>query len=64
MSVYPELADKWIEDEKRSSLIRKQKGGTYFRDITYQQLLEIAKSQKSLFDLEESLPSYSCSCTT
>ncbi|MGE6221167.1 phosphoadenosine phosphosulfate reductase family protein [Nubsella zeaxanthinifaciens] len=64
LSVYPELADKWIEDEKRSSLIRKQKGGTYFRDITYQQLLEIAKSQKSLFDLEESLPSYSCSCTT
>ena len=53
---YPELADKWIADEEAI-------GATYFKDISYKQLLHIAKNQLSLFDLNKSLPAYSCSCT-
>ncbi|HEY4196243.1 MAG TPA: hypothetical protein VGM63_11950, partial [Mucilaginibacter sp.] len=53
MSQFPELADKWIEDEKRT-------GNTFFPDISYSQLLEIAK-QKS-YDLEDAIPAYSCQC--
>lgn len=54
---YPELADKWIADEKRI-------GATYFKDISYEQMLEIAQKQLNLFDLEKQLPAYSCSCTS
>jgi len=61
---YPELADKWIADEEQMLAKTGKKNITYFPDITYRQLLNIAKSQKSLFDLEEALPAYSCSCTT
>lgn len=64
LAIYPELADKWIEDERRSALIRGKRGGTFFKDISYEQLLRIARSQKTLFDLEETLPAYSCSCST
>ncbi|WP_199120324.1 phosphoadenosine phosphosulfate reductase family protein [Pedobacter sp. ASV28] len=64
MAKYPELADKWIEDERRSAQIRGKKGGTFFKDTTYEELLKVAKSQLTLFDLEEALPAYSCSCTT
>lgn len=64
MAKYPELANKWIEDERRSALIRGKRGGTYFKDTTYAELLKIAKSQLTLFDLEDALPAYSCSCTT
>lgn len=53
---YPELADKWIADEEAI-------GATYFKDISYKQLLHIAQNQLSLFDLNKSLPAYSCSCT-
>lgn len=57
MAMYPELADKWIaaEDGKK---------GTFIQGISYKELLHIAKSQKTLFDFQESLPAYSCSCTT
>jgi 3'-phosphoadenosine 5'-phosphosulfate sulfotransferase (PAPS reductase)/FAD synthetase len=41
---YPELADKWIADEKEI-------GATYFKDISYQSLLDISKNQMSLFEL-------------
>ena len=54
---YPELADKWIADEKAI-------GATYFKDISYQNLLYISKNQMSLFKLESQLPAYSCSCTS
>jgi len=60
---YPELADKWIEDEQKSKL--NGKGRTYFKDITYQQMLDIA--QNNLFkqvDLGELNPAYNCACTT
>lgn len=54
---YPELADKWIADEKAI-------GATYFKDISYEQMLDIAQRQLNLFELEKQLPAYSCSCTT
>lgn len=53
---YPELADKWIADEKEI-------GATYFKDISYQNLLHISKTQLSLFKLDSQLPAYNCSCT-
>ncbi|TSJ40956.1 hypothetical protein FO440_14565 [Mucilaginibacter corticis] len=55
MAAYPEMADKWISDEKRS-------GNTFFPDVSYQQLLTIAKSARPDFNLEEAIPSYSCHC--
>ena len=53
---YPDLADKWIADEKRI-------GATYFKDISYEELLNLAQKQLSLFELDKQLPAYSCSCT-
>lgn len=61
LQLFPELANKWIKDEEES---KKQFGHTYFPDVTYKGLLQMAQSQKSLFDLQEALPAYSCSCTT
>jgi hypothetical protein len=58
MSQYPELADKWIEDERRSN------AATFFPDVTYAELLKIALAQKQSYDLTEAIPAYSCSCTT
>jgi len=55
MALYPELADKWIEDERRS-------GSTFFSDVTYEQLLKAASVQRELFDLSEAAPAYSCAC--
>jgi len=54
---YPELADKWIADENEI-------GATYFKGISYEQMLDMAQRQLSLFDLNKQLPAYSCSCTT
>lgn len=53
LSVYPELADKWIKDEKKH---------TYIKGISYKQMLDIAKNQKTLFDLDDILPAFSCAC--
>jgi len=64
MAMYPELADKWIEDERRANVGRKKKDGTFFPDVSYAGLLQVALSQKTLFDLDEALPAYNCSCTT
>lgn len=61
LQLYPELAEKWIKDEEES---KRHFGHTYFPDVTYKGLLQMAQSQKSLFDLDDSLPAYSCSCTT
>jgi len=62
LQLHPELADPWIADETRS----KNAGfstATFIKDIRYERLLDIAKSQKSLFDLAPILPAYNCSCT-
>jgi len=55
MAQYPELAEKWIADEYRS-------GNTFFPDVSYEQLLYIAKKQGHPFDLKEAEPAYSCHC--
>lgn len=61
LSQYPELADKWIADEKHPILGTPQR--TYFPDVSYEDLLKIAKTRKTLFDLNELTPAYNCSCT-
>ncbi|QKJ28447.1 phosphoadenosine phosphosulfate reductase family protein [Mucilaginibacter mali] len=65
LQLFPELAEPWIADEDEMSA-RTGKQVSYFSDITYRQLLQIAQSQKTLFDevnLEKLAPAYSCSCT-
>lgn len=65
LSVYPELADKWIEDENEAQKNGKFGGHTYFTDVTYQTLKDIA--QNNLFkeyDLNEIKPAFNCACTT
>ena len=66
LQLYPELADKWIADEEhaKAGFNGRHKSATFFKDITYKQLLNIAQSQKTLFDLDEALPAFNCSCTT
>lgn len=65
LAVYPELADKWIEDEENSiKLYGKSNKRTYFPDITYRELRDIA--QNNLFkeqNLSELQPAFNCSCT-
>jgi len=55
MATYPELADKWIADEKRS-------GNTFFPDVSYEQLLAIAKGRHKDLNLGEAQPAYTCHC--
>lgn len=55
LSVYPELADKWIKDEHH---------GTYIKGTSYAQLLAIAKSRGREYGLEDIQPAYNCSCTS
>jgi len=57
LQLYPELADKWIKAEEG-------KRETFIQGIKYKDLLKIAQSQKSLFDLNDALPAYNCSCTS
>lgn len=53
----PELAAKWIADEKAVN-------GTYIKGISYENMLQISKQpffkQQNLFDLE---PAFNCACT-
>lgn len=63
LSVYPELANEWIEDENKSKLLGKNY--TYFNDITMQQIKNIA--QNNLFkeqDLTQLNPAFDCACTS
>lgn len=67
LSVFPELADVWIEDEKSAQANGKFGGHTYFHNITIEQLKNIA--QNNLFkDYENILndikPAFDCACTT
>lgn len=54
----PELADKWIADEKAVN-------GTYINGISYEQMLHVSKQkyfkQQNLFNLEAA---YNCACTS
>lgn len=65
LQLYPELADKWIKDEE--GRVQKNKKATpkghFFEDTTYKDLLKVAQSQKTLFDLDDALPAFNCSCT-
>ncbi len=58
MRQYPELADKWIEDEEMMN-------ATYIKGVSYKQLLEMSKlpviKQIDLFNVE---PAFNCACTT
>ena len=57
LASYPELADKWIEDEKKSN-------HTYFNGISFEKLKAIA--QNNLFknqELSNINPAFDCSCT-
>mgnify|MGYP002144604524 CR=1 FL=1 len=54
---HPELADKWIEDEKSID-------ATYIKGISYKTMLDLSKKvnkQISLFDIE---PAFNCACTS
>jgi len=65
LSVYPELADKWIEDEDEAQKNGKFGGHTYFPDVTYRDLKNIA--QNNLFknyDLNDIKPAFDCACTS
>lgn len=65
LSVYPELADKWIADEEEAQKGGKFGGHTYFPDVTYKILKQIA--QNNLFkstDLSEIAPAFDCACTS
>ena len=69
LSVYPELGDKWINDEDQSKERKdgkNKKGFTYFKGVTLRQLRDIA--QNNLFngkiDLAELVPAFNCACTT
>ena len=65
LASYPELADEWIKDEEEAQKNGKFGGHTYFNDVTYKQLKEIA--QNNLFkdyDLTEIKPAFDCACTT
>lgn len=53
-TVQPDLAPKWIKDEKN---------GTYIKGVKYSDILKIANSQTSLFDLDNARPAYACACT-
>lgn len=61
---YPELGDKWIADEEEAQKNGKFGGHTYFTDVTYKQLRNIA--QNNLFkdyNLNEIKPAFDCACT-
>lgn len=63
LSVYPELADEWIEDEERNKIIGK--GYQYFEKISMKQMRDIA--QNNLFkgtDLSQISPAFDCACTS
>lgn len=65
LSLYPELADEWVADEKEAQKWGKFGGHTYFPDVTIEQLRNIA--QNNLFkdmDLSEITPAFNCACTT
>lgn len=68
LSIYPELADKWIKDEEESA---KQFGHTYIKGTTIKSLRGIAQSNLFFADqerikeqLKDMPPAFNCGCTT
>lgn len=68
LTLYPELAEPWIRDEKESA---RQFGHTYFPNITIEQIRDHAQNNlfKDLpeyveFQLSQMQPSLTCACTT
>lgn len=60
---YPELAEKWIEDEKLAKNSKYNK--TYLKDVSIETMLKIAQS--NLFknkNLDLINPTFNCNCTT
>jgi len=64
LSVYPELAEQWIQDEEEAQKNGKFGGHTYFPDITYKQMLSIAQNNLFTNHLENISPAFDCACTT
>ncbi len=60
---FPELADKYIQDESEA---KKSKGHTYLTGLSIKQCLDIAQMPDlfSGIDLNELSPAYSCNCHT
>lgn len=58
---HPELAAPWIANEDHAASIMRG-NPTFIKGVTYRELLRIAQSQKTLFDLDDAVPAYSCSC--
>lgn len=62
MKHFPELADKWIEDEEQA---KKMFGHTYFKGTTYKELLDLSKTKYvKKHDLNDLVAAFNCSCTT
>lgn len=64
LTSFPELADKWIKDEEEAQKHGKYGGHTYFPDVSFKELKNIA--QNNLFknyNLNDITPIYNCSCT-
>ena len=65
MQHFPELAERWIDDEVKVKDMGYKKGkSTYFNGVSYAELFRASQSQKSLFNLEDALPAYNCSCNS
>ena len=62
LQLHPELADPWIADEEHAATNKSGGKPTFIKGITYKELLRISQTQKTLFDLNEALPAYNCSC--
>lgn len=63
LSVYPELAKPWIDDENLNKKLRSGKTSTFIQGTTYQNLLNLA--QNNLFkdiDLNNLSSAYHCHC--
>ena len=56
LSVYPELAEPWINDEE-------QKQYTYFKGVTIKQLKSIAQNNIFANQLDNINPAFTCACT-
>ena len=54
---YPELADKWIEAEKNNGGQRTT-NATFIKGISYSEMLHVAKSQRTLFDIDLAEPAF------
>lgn len=64
LSVYPELAQPWINDEEQAKKNSKYGGHTYLPGITYKQMLSIAQNNLFKNNLNDISPAFDCACTT